>query len=617
MNTSIRTVQMHVITLAPQWRTIHGCINGIGQASLLGRITVAAPQGFKVSAFDACMRGLLPAGQPPAALGDDAEALLRCLIHWVGELQRHARLAIDQGAQVWPEALPVGDAAGLAAAVSAQDFEVAIPFRAQAAAVAALKFVVMVANASLAPDTPAAVWAEHLSRALGQLQSEVQPHAEPGFNQQHLLQSAYRLGVAVTYLGGRMWRLGSGARARLMQSTVSDATPALALAMAQDKWLTARVLRGVGLPATRNLLVKSADAAVAAALELGYPVVVKPADQDQGRGVAANLVNEPSVRAAFDAAMAFSSRILVEKHVAGFGHRFTVSDGEVIAVLKRIPGGVQGDGRHSVAELLALQLLRPEVQRSLKLGRVELDAQALELLADRGMGPHSVPAAGEFVLLRRRDNISAGGRIEHLDVAQVHPDNLRLALRAVKALYLDLGGVDLLCPDVTRSWREVGGAICEVNARPQFGPGAGGDSYDRVLARLLGTNGRIPVHLWLCGSQSDSALPGQLRRLAAGLGASAVCCQAGVWVGDELLAQGFSSGLAAARAALASREVESVLMALTPVEIARQGLPVQHIASVHVQADAAWPEDARRERERALRWSGCPADQIHFESPAR
>ena len=50
----------------------------------------------------------------------------------------------------------------------------------------------------------------------------------------------------------------------------------------------------------------------------------------------------------------------------------------------------------------------------------------------------------------------------------IHPDNREMAERAVRAIGLDVGGVDFLSKDITESYRTIGGGICEVNAAPGF-----------------------------------------------------------------------------------------------------------------------------------------------------
>ena len=71
------------------------------------------------------------------------------------------------------------------------------------------------------------------------------------------------------------------------------------------------------------------------------------------------------------------------------------------------------------------------------------------------------------MLLRSTANLSTGGTAT--DVTDViHPDNRDMAVRAVTAIGLDVGGVDFLCPDIAESYKTVGGGICEVNAAPGF-----------------------------------------------------------------------------------------------------------------------------------------------------
>ena len=70
-----------------------------------------------------------------------------------------------------------------------------------------------------------------------------------------------------------------------------------------------------------------------------------------------------------------------------------------------------------------------------------------------------------MVYLRKTANLSTGGTA--IDVTDViHPDNRLMAERAIRAVGLDIGGVDFLTTDITQSYRDTGGAICEINAGP-------------------------------------------------------------------------------------------------------------------------------------------------------
>src|SRR5262249_45763162 len=96
---------------------------------------------------------------------------------------------------------------------------------------------------------------------------------------------------------------------------------------------------------------------------------------------------------------------------------------------------------------------------------ITMNADARRMLANIGYTPSSVPAAGEIVYLRSMANTSAGGT--SVGVTElVHPDNRELAERAARGPGVDIAGTDLIIPDISRSYREVGGGICEVNTRP-------------------------------------------------------------------------------------------------------------------------------------------------------
>ena len=83
------------------------------------------------------------------------------------------------------------------------------------------------------------------------------------------------------------------------------------------------------------------------------------------------------------------------------------------------------------------------------LTRLELDDAADRLLAAKGYDHDSVPPEGEVVYLRKTANLSTGGTA--IDVTDViHPDNKLMAERAIRAVGLDIGGVDFLTTDITQ-----------------------------------------------------------------------------------------------------------------------------------------------------------------------
>ena len=264
-------------------------------------------------------------------------------------------------------------------------------------------------------------------------------------------------------------QFGHGRYQQRIQATITSRTSHIAVELASDKEETNRLLAHLGLPVPRQRLVQRADDAVAAAERIGYPVVVKPYNANHGRGISIHLATEEQVRTAFEVAREHSRSVIIESFIAGDDHRMLVVNGELVAVSKRVPGHVVGDGVHTIDQLME------EVNRDPRRGighekvltRLVFDHQAETLLAKKGYTQDTVPADGERVFLRSTGNLSTGGTAT--DVTDiVHPDNVEMAERAVKAIGLDVGGVDFLTSDIAESYKDIGGAICEINAAPGY-----------------------------------------------------------------------------------------------------------------------------------------------------
>ena len=313
---------------------------------------------------------------------------------------------------------------------------------------------------------------------------------------------------------GSLVQLGYGRYQKRIQATITSETRQIAVEIASDKRLTHQILEQLGLPVPRQAMVYDSEEAIEEAERLGYPVVVKPLDGQHGTAVAIDLKTPEQVRKAFEKARELSARVIVEACQAGHDYRILVVDGRVVAAARRVPGHVVGDGRHTIAELIEIvnQDPRRGVGHEKVLTRLVVDDQAHRLLEKAGLTLESVPEKGRMVYLRSTGNLSTGGT--SIDVTDViHYDNRSMAERAVKAIGLDVGGVDFVCPDITRSYKEVGGAIVEINAAPGFrmhvSPTEGkrrdvagpvidmlfpkGTRYQIPIAAITGTNGKTTV----------------------------------------------------------------------------------------------------------------------------
>lgn len=299
-------------------------------------------------------------------------------------------------------------------------------------------------------------------------------------------------------------QFGHGKYQKRIQATVTSNTGTISTSLASDKEGTHRILRDMGLPVPAQAMFSSEDEAASACARMGYPVVIKPLDANHGRGISINLTEEAEVREAFHIARAESrSRfVLAESFVTGFDHRMLVINNELVAVAKRVPGHVVGDGKSTIAHLVDVVNSDPRrgIGHEKVLTRIELDYQAEELMENAGYDANTVLEKGQVFFLRNTANLSTGGTSIDL-TDQVHPDNREMAVRAVRAIGLDIGGVDFVTPDITHSYKDVGGGIVEVNAGPGFrmhvapSEGQPRDVAGKVLDMLYppGTPSRIPV----------------------------------------------------------------------------------------------------------------------------
>lgn len=283
-----------------------------------------------------------------------------------------------------------------------------------------------------------------------------------------IVEEARRRGIPVRRLNsGSLVQLGLGKNLRRIQATLSDYTSAIAVEIAQDKDDTKRVLRNIGLPVPRGAVARSVEEAVSIAEEIGYPVILKPLDANQGRGISPRLDGEAALRQAWEYSSHVGRKIVVERFVSGRDYRVLVVNGKVVAVAERVQAHVMGDGVSSVAELIEQynRDARRGVGHTKVLTRLPNDTVTAEFLALSGRTLDTVPARGERVLLRATANLSTGGTsIDRTD--EMHPDNITACEMAAGVVGLDIAGIDVLTPDIAVPFRENDAVIIEVNAAP-------------------------------------------------------------------------------------------------------------------------------------------------------
>ena len=185
-----------------------------------------------------------------------------------------------------------------------------------------------------------------------------------------------------------------------------------------------------------------------------------------------------------------------------------------------------------------------------------------------------MPPGDEIVYLCATANLSTGGTaIDVTDI--VHPDNREMAVRAAGAIGLDVAGVDFLTDDISKSYKESGGAICEINAAPGFrmhvspSEGKPRDVAGAVIDMLFpsGSASRVPIAA-ITGTNGKTTTARMLAHILK-LSESRVglTLTDGVYIDGQLSVKGDMTGPMAARMVLRDPAIDVAVL-----ETARGGL---------------------------------------------
>jgi cyanophycin synthetase len=379
---------------------------------------------------------------------------------------------------------------------------------------------------------------------------------------------------------GSLVQFGWGSRQRRIQAAELDATSAVSESIAQDKDLTKKLLLAAGVPVPTGRPVTDADDAWAAAQQIGMPVVVKPLDGNQGKGVTVNIVTRDHLDIAFRAAAEYGE-VLVEKFLPGNDFRLLVVGNKLVAASRREPPQVLGDGLHTVRELVDIvnQDPRRGEGHATSLTKIRFDEIAVARLGVQDLTPESIPARGRRVILRNNANLSTGGTATDV-TGDVHPEVAARAVAAAQMIGLDICGVDVVCESVLKPLEAQNGGVVEVNAAPglrmhlspSYGKGraVGGAMINELFAH--GDDGRVPV-VAVTGTNGKTTVT---RLIAHLLTASGLRCGMtntdGVYVDGRQTDSGDCSGPKSARNVLMHPDVDAAVFEVARGGVLREGL---------------------------------------------
>ncbi len=380
-------------------------------------------------------------------------------------------------------------------------------------------------------------------------------------------------------------QLGYGVNQKRIRATIASTTSNIAVDIAGNKEETKMLLEAAEIPVPRGTVVRTEEGLDEAISKYKYPLVIKPIDGNHGKGNTTNINTRDQAIKAFLAAKEFSRSVIVEKFITGVDFRILVINYKFICAALRTPASVIGDGKHDI------QWLIDETNKDVRRGyghekvltQITPDAFTEKMLEEKGYTLATVPAKGEFVLLKPTANLSTGGT--STDVTdEVHPANIFMCERIAKIVGLDICGIDIMAPDLRTPVSENGGCILEVNAAPGFrmhiepAEGLPRNVAEPVVDMLFpkGSAGRIPI-IAITGTNGKTTTTRLTAHIAKSAGKKVgYTTSDGVYIQNQLMMKGDCTGPVSSTFVLKDPTVDFAVLECARGGILKSGLAFQN-----------------------------------------
>lgn len=319
-----------------------------------------------------------------------------------------------------------------------------------------------------------------------------------GFYRTLWADAARAVSATVVEIAPGMWRIERGGARTFIHNYIVQLDDPVILNIAGDKPLCHAILTDAGLtvPAYRVYTLDEthlAEAFMAADPDACF--VVKPAAGTSGaRGVTTHIATVKECRRASALASLYGGRILIERWTPGESYRLLFLDGEMIHASRRRGRRLAGDGRRTIAQLIAAA-----GREGSENGNAAVEQRDVErTLMAQGLRMDSVPAEGASVLVQSAYPTPGGTAQIRTVFDEDATDEIGTELRdearaAVRAIGSTFAGVDVITCNPRTSLAAAHGVINEINTTPglhhHYGlSGARRDGRDpavRVLSRVL------------------------------------------------------------------------------------------------------------------------------------
>lgn len=374
--------------------------------------------------------------------------------------------------------------------------------------------------------------------------------------------------------------LGYGKKQKKMRTALVDSTSGIGIELAGDKDETKQVLEEAKLPVPSGVLVYDEEDLREALTKLEYPLAIKPLDGNQGRGVTTNVNTIEKAIFGLHNAQRISRAVIVEEFIKGDDHRLLVIDYKLVAIAKRTPAHVKGNGKSTISELIEEENKNPERGRASHhpLAQIKIDDITKRILEDNLFTLETILPKGKILYLKDTANISAGGTAT--DVTDlIHPDTVFMAERIAKLFNLDICGIDILTTDISIPLTKKTGAIIEVNAGPGIrmhthpNEGIPRNVAKPIFDMLFPDNNFLIPIIAVTGTNGKTTTTRLIAHIAKEAGLiPGFTTSDGIYINDHLIEDGDCTGYFSAQTVLFEPTIDIAVLECARGGIIRSGL---------------------------------------------
>ena len=404
-----------------------------------------------------------------------------------------------------------------------------------------------------------------------------------------IVQEAIKRNIPIIKLNGDcLIQLGYGSEQKRIEATIASTTASIGVDIACDKNATRQLLQSNYIPVPEGATLTKEEELEDIISDIGYPVVMKPVNGNQGKGITTNIAGYNNAVKAFRHAKEFASTVICEKFIKGYDFRVLVINYRFVAAALRTPAAVTGDGVHTIRELI--DKLNKDPKRGNKhdnlLTSITIDEATRTMLAGQDFTIDSIVAEGHTVLLKPTANLSTGGTAEDV-TDEVHAANKAMFERIARIIGLDICGIDVIAPSLSEPLKQNGrttGAVLEVNAAPglrmHLAPSKGKPrNVGKAIVDMLfpnGNNGRIPI-MAITGTNGKTTTTRLLAHITKQAGYHVgYTTTDGIYIDDQLIVKGDCTGPVSTKTVLKDPGVNMAVLECARGGILRAGLGFDH-----------------------------------------